>query len=77
MRTSGIKYQKLVHGLFGAKLIAESAETRWAYVSHNANDMYSAGSETEMSRRFWIQMIIHRNGILAAKKDCMDFLYNC
>jgi len=71
------KYLKLVNGCLCGKLLAESAEMRWTYVIHHANNVYSGGSETEMSRRFWIQMIIHRHCILAAKKDCMDFMYNC
>ena len=59
------------------KLPAESAEMPWTYVILHSNDVNSGGSETEMSRRFWIQMILHRNGILAAKQDCMDFMHNC
>jgi len=74
VRTSGYKYLKLVHGFLCFKLLAESVETRWTYVIHHANDMYSGGSETEMSRTSWIQMIIHKNGILAANRDGMNFL---
>jgi len=77
LRTLGYKYLKLVHGFLCRKLLADSAEMQWTYVIHHANDMYSGGLETEMSRRFWIRMIIHRNGILAARKDCMDFMHNC
>jgi len=77
MRTLGYKYLKLVRRFLCGKLPAESADMRWTYIIHHANDVYSGGSETEMSGRFRIQMIIHRNGILAAKKDCMDFMYNC
>ena len=77
MRTSHYKYQKLVHVCLCGKLPAESAEMRWTYVIYHTNDVYSGGSETEMSRRFWIRMMIHRNRILAAKNDCMDFMYNC
>jgi len=77
VRMSGYKYQKLLDGLLCGEVPAESAETRWTYVIHNANDVYSGGSETEMSGRYSIQMLIHRNGLLAATKDCMDFMYNC
>jgi len=77
LRTSHYKYQKLVHGLLSGKLPAESAEMRWTSVIQHANYVYGGGSETEMSRRFRIRMIIHRNGILAAKNDSMDFMYNC
>jgi len=77
VRTSGYKYLKLGHGFLSVKLPAERTETGSTYIIHHANDVYGGGSETEMSRRFWIQMIIHRNGILAAKKDCMDYMYNC
>ena len=77
VRTSGYKYLKLVHGLFCCKLPIKSAEMSWTYVIHHADDVYSGGSETEMSRRFGIRMIIHTNCILAARNDCMDFMYNC
>jgi len=77
VRTSCDKYLQLVHGLLCCKLAAESAEMRWTYVILHANDVYGRGSETEMSRRFWIQTIIHGNGILAAKKDCIDLMPNC
>jgi len=76
VRTSGYKYLKLMHRFLCGKLPAESTETRWTYVIHHANDMYSGGSETEMSRRFWIQIIIHKHSILAANKDCMHFMYS-
>jgi len=75
--TSGYKYLKLVHGLLCGKMPAESSAMRWTHVIHHSNDVYSGGSETEMSQRFWIRMIIHRNGILAAKKGSMDRMYNC
>jgi len=77
VRTSHYKYQKLVHGFSCGKLPAESTEMRWTYLIQHANDIHSGGSETEMSQRFRIQMIIHSNHILTAKKDCMDFMYNC
>jgi len=63
---SGYKYLKLVHGLLCRKLTAESIETRWSYVTNHVNDMYCGGSETRISRRSWIQIILHRNCILAA-----------
>ena len=59
VRTSAYKYLKLVRGFLYGKLPAESAEMRWTYIIHDANDVYSGGSETGMSRRSWIQMIIH------------------
>ena len=74
MTMSGYKYRKLVHGLCLRKVPAESAQTRSISLIHQANDVYSGGSETELSQRSWIQMIIHKNGILAANKDCMQFL---
>jgi hypothetical protein len=77
VRMSGYKYLKLAHGFSCRKFPAKSAEMRWTYIIHHANDMYSGGSETEISRRSWIQTTIHRNYILAANKDCMHFLYNC
>jgi len=51
---SHYKCLKLVHGFLCGKLPAKSAEMRWTYVIHHANDVYGGGSETEMSRRFWI-----------------------
>ena len=77
VRTLQYKNLQLVHGFSCGKLPAESAEMRCTYVIHHANDVYSGGSKTRMSRRYWIQMIIHANGILAAKKDCMDLMHNC
>jgi hypothetical protein len=59
VRKSGYKYLKLVHGVLCRKLPAESVETRWTYVIDHVNDVYSGGSETEISRRSWIQMILH------------------
>ena len=77
VRTSRYKYLKLEHGYLCGKLPAESAEMRWTYFIHHAYDMYSGGAETEMSRRFWIRKITHRNGVMAGKKECTDFIYNC
>jgi len=54
MRMLQYTYLKLAHGFLWSKLLAESAETRWTYVISHANDMYGGGSETGMSRRFWI-----------------------
>jgi hypothetical protein len=73
VRTSGYKYLKIVYGFLRSKLLAESVETRWCYVGNHVNDVYSGGSYTEMSRRSWIQMIIHRNCILAANRGYMHF----
>jgi len=77
VRTSGYKYLKLMQGLLCGKLSAESADMRCAYVIDYANDLYSGGSETEMSRRYWIQMTIYSSTILAPKIDCMHLMYNC
>jgi len=77
VRTLGYKYPELVHGFLCRELSAESAETQWIYVSHHANAMYCGCSETEISQRSLIPIMIHRNGILAANNDCMQFLYNC
>jgi len=72
--TSGYKYRKLVCRLLFCEGPAESAKMWWIYVIRHPNDMYSGGSETEISQRSWIQKIIHRNGILAANIDCMQCL---
>jgi len=77
LRTSGYKYLKLVDVILCREIPAKSVEMRWTYIICHANDVYSGGSETKMSQRSWIQMIIHRNGMLAAKRDYMHFLYNC
>jgi hypothetical protein len=77
VRMSGYKYLKLVHQFLYSKLPAESAETRGIYLTHHANDVYCCGSETEISRRSWIAMIIHSHSILAGNNDCMQFLFNC
>jgi len=51
VRKSGYKYLKLVHGVLCHKLLAESVDTRWTYVIDHVNNVYSGGSETEISRR--------------------------
>jgi len=66
VRKAGYKYLKLVHGVLCRELPAKSVETRWTYVINNVNNMYCVGSETVISRRSSIQMILHRNCILAA-----------
>jgi len=77
VRTLGYKYLKIIHGFSCHKVPAESADMRWTYVIDDANDVYSSGSEIELSGRSWIQMIIHRTSILAANKVWMHFFYNC
>jgi hypothetical protein len=72
--TSGYTYVQLVHGDFCLELPAESAETQLTYVIHHTNDMYSGGFEPEISQRSWIQMILHRNGILAANENSMHII---
>jgi hypothetical protein len=57
VRTLGYKYQKLVHEFLCHQLPAESVETRWSNFIYQLNDVYSGGSETEMSPRSWIQII--------------------
>jgi hypothetical protein len=49
VRKSGYKYVKLVHGVLCRELLAKSVEMRWHYVIKHVNDMYSGGSETEIS----------------------------
>ena len=49
VRKSGYKYLKLVHEVLCRKLPAESVETRWSCIIDQVNDMYSGGSETEIS----------------------------
>jgi len=77
VKTSRYEYLKLEHAFLCSKLPTESAEMRWTWVIHHANDVYSGGSETGMSRRFWIPIILNRNGILAAKIKCIDYMLNC
>jgi len=77
VRTSRYKYLELVHGCLCGILPAGSAEMRWTYVMHHANNVYSDGSETGMTQRFWNRMMIRTNGILAAKADGVDFMYSC
>jgi hypothetical protein len=73
VRMSGYKYLKLVHGFLRRKLPAERVEMRWSYVIIYVKDVNSGGSETEMSRRSRIQMILYRTCILAANRGCMHF----
>jgi hypothetical protein len=74
---SGYKYLILVLGFLCHKLPAESVEMRLCCVIFHVNDVYSGGSETEISRRSWIEMILPKNRILAINRGCMHFLYNC
>jgi len=67
VRTLRYRFLKPVYGFLCGKLMAKSAKMRWTYVIHHANDVYSGGPEAAMTRRFWIRMIIHRNGRLTAK----------
>jgi len=59
VRKSDYKYLKVVNGVLCGKLPAESVEMRLTYVIDHVNDLYIGGSETEISRRSWIQMILH------------------
>jgi len=67
---------KLVDGSVCHKLPAENAKMRWSYIIYWTDDVNSGGSETERPQCFWMQMIIHGNGILAVNNDCMNFLRN-
>jgi hypothetical protein len=73
VRTSGYKYLKQEYGVLCRKLPAESIESRLSYSINHLNDVYSGGSESEISRRSWIQMILHSTCILAANRGCMHF----
>ena len=66
-----------MQGFLCGELQAETAEMRWTYVIHRANDVYSRVWETQMFRRFRIQMIFCRHGIPAANNDHMQFMCNC
>jgi len=77
VRRLGYKYLQLVNGCLCRELPAESADTQWTYLNHHANDVYSGGSEPEMSQRSWIQTIIQRHGILSANNECNLLFYNC
>jgi hypothetical protein len=77
VRMSCNEYLNLVYRFLCHKLLAESVGTQWSYVIHHVTDVYSGGSEAEISQRSWIQMILHRHCILAANRGCMHFLYNC
>jgi hypothetical protein len=77
VRKSGYKYLKLVHGVLCRKVPAETVEMQWTYVTDHVNDVNSGGSEAEISRRSWIQIILHRHCILAANRGYMLYLYNC
>jgi len=76
-RKLGNIYLKLAERFVYRKLPAKSAATQWTYVIHGSDDVDCSGSETEMSRSFWMQMIIRRNNILDANKDCMHLVFNC
>jgi len=76
VRKSGCIYLKLVDGFSCRKLPAKRAEMRWTYVIRHSTEVYSGALETERSRSFVMQMIIHRSYILAVSNDCMHFAYN-
>jgi len=72
-RTSGYKYLKLVHGSLCHEWLAKRVVTRWSYFVYHANNVCSGGSETEMCRRSWIQIIVSRNYVLATNRNSVHF----
>jgi hypothetical protein len=77
VRISGYEYQNLGHEFLRHKLLAESVEMQWGYVISHVNEGYSGGSELEISRISWIQMLLYGDCILAANRGCMYFWYDC
>jgi hypothetical protein len=67
---------KLVDGSVYCNLPAENAKRLQSYVIYQTDDVYSGGSETERLQSIWIQMILARNGILAANNDGNTFKQN-
>jgi len=52
VRQSGCIFLKLVDGLLCCKLLAESTEMQWTYITHHSDDVYSGRSEIERSQGF-------------------------
>lgn len=52
-----------------AGIAGQTAGTRYAYVIHCSDNMYSDGSDTERPESILMEMIIHRNNILAGNND--------
>lgn len=77
VRKSADKCVKLVNGYSCHKLQAESAETSWTYVINCSDDVFSGGLKNAKFGSFWMDMIIHRNDMLAVTIDCIDVGYNC
>jgi len=74
----GSRCIQLVDGSVCCKLLAESADTPWSYVIDRTDDMNSGGLNTERTECFWMQVIIHRNGMLAVNNHCMKIVqYHC
>jgi hypothetical protein len=72
----GLQISETSGWIFCCILPAESAEICWTYIIHHPDVVYRAGSETERTRNFWMQMIIYRNVTLAVNNGCMVIGYN-
>jgi len=72
VRKSGSMCLKLPDGSVCINILAESAKTRRSYIIFQTDHLMSCGLEAERSRCFWIQMIMHRNCILAVNNDSVN-----
>jgi len=77
VRMSGYIYRKPGDGSVCPQSVADCADTRWAYHIHRADIVYSRGSCTDRRWSSWMEIIIHRNNVLAVNHDCMYYAYNC
>jgi len=83
VRKSGSVCPKSVDGSVCHGLLVESGEMRPSYIMYRTDDMNYGGSGAERLQCFWMQMIIHRNCILAVDNEylnCMQKNYtlnNC
>jgi len=64
VRKLGYINPKLAYKSTYRELPAESAGMCAGYVIHHSDNMYGGGSQIERPRKFWMEMIIHRNDLL-------------
>jgi len=67
---SGCTDQNLASKLTCHELPGESTGMHAGYIIHQSDNMSGGGSEIQLPRRFWMDMIIHRNDALVVKNHC-------
>lgn len=65
----------LVDVAIWCKFLAKSGDTWWAYVIHHSDNMNNRYPEIQRPCSVWMQMLVHRNHILAVNMNCIQFEY--